>query len=437
VYTPVVSGGNVYIGSNDHNLYCLNAQTGAKVWNDTAGSWVFVPAVSGGYVYVGSADKNVYCVNAQTGEKVWSYLTGSFVLSSPAVAGGNVYIGSDDHNVYCLNAQTGAKVWSYLTKANVISSPAVAGGKIYIGSDDHKIYCLDAQTGAKVWNYTAGSNVYSSPAVAGSYVYFGSLDKNVYCLNAQTGERVWSYATGGQVSSSPAISGGFVYVGSDDHKVYAFAATTGGIKVMVVDNNGNPIVGASISSTNQPTGQAAVNGVTGSDGSISVTGTTPGSYTFEAKMTGYVTNSGTTSVSAGSTANLSINLQVQPTVAAGGIKVTVLDGGGKPIAGASISSTSTPSGQAALSGISGSDGSITFNGVVAGSYTFQASMSGYVTGSGSATVAAGSVVTSSMTLQTQSTGGSSPGGVPGYTYEEITAGIILVVVMFIWLRRRQ
>ena len=107
----------------------------------------------------------------------------------------------------------------------------------------------------------------------------------------------------------------------------------------------------------------------------------------------------------------------QPSITTGGIKVTVLDSGGKTIAGASVSSTITPSGQAALSGVSGSDGSLTFNGVAAGSYTLQASMSGYVTNSGSATVASGNVVTSSITLQTQSTGGTPSGGVPGYTYE--------------------
>ena len=247
----------------------------------------------------------------------------------------------------------------------------------------------------------------------------------------------WSYTTGGQVSSSPAVSGGIVYVGSDDHKVYAFGATTGGIKVTVADNNGNPIVGASVSSTTAPTGQAALSGVSGSDGSRLFTGITPGSYIFQATMAGYVANSGTTSVSAGSTANLSITLQAQPAVTTGGIKVTVLDSSGKSIVGASVSSASTPSGQAALSGVSGSDGSITFNGVAAGSYVFQVSMSGYVTGSGSATVAAGGVVASSITLQTQSTGGSSSGGVPGYTYEEIFAGVFIGVVVIIWLRRRQ
>jgi len=157
-------------------------------------------------------------------------------------------------------------------------------------------------------------------------------------------------------------------------------------------------------------------------------------------MAGYVTNTGTTSVSAGSTADLAITLQIKPVVVTGGVKVTVLDSSGKPLVGASVSSTSMPSGQAVLSGVSGSDGSITFNGVAAGSYSLQASLSGYVTGSGSAMVAAGGVVASSITLQSQPSGGTpsgSSGGVPGYTVEEVTAGIILVVAILLYLRRRQ
>jgi len=125
----------------------------------------------------------------------------------------------------------------------------------------------------------------------------------------------------------------------------------------------------------------------------------------------------------------------EPSQTTGGIKLTVLDSSGKSIVGASVSSTSTPSGQSALSGFSGSDGSVTFNSVAAGSYSIQASMSGYVTGSASATVSAGNLVSTSITLQTQASGGASSGGLPGYTYQEIMVGILLGVIVLILLRR--
>ena len=54
------------------------------------------PAVANGVVYVGSNDGNLYALNASTGAKLWSYPTGAAVASSPAVANGVVYVGSDD-----------------------------------------------------------------------------------------------------------------------------------------------------------------------------------------------------------------------------------------------------------------------------------------------------------------------------------------------------
>jgi hypothetical protein len=57
--------------------------------------------VANGVVYVGSNDGNVYALNARTGTLLWSYTTGWDVLdSSPVVANGVVYVGSWDSNVY-------------------------------------------------------------------------------------------------------------------------------------------------------------------------------------------------------------------------------------------------------------------------------------------------------------------------------------------------
>jgi len=44
----------------------------------------------------------VYCLNATTGARVWNYTTGGWVFSSPAVVGGRVYVWSGDGKIYCL-----------------------------------------------------------------------------------------------------------------------------------------------------------------------------------------------------------------------------------------------------------------------------------------------------------------------------------------------
>ena len=71
--------------------------------------------MANGVVYVGSNDNNVYALNASTGAEQWTYATGGYlaVVSSPAVANGVVYIGDGDGYVFALNASTGAMLWSY------------------------------------------------------------------------------------------------------------------------------------------------------------------------------------------------------------------------------------------------------------------------------------------------------------------------------------
>jgi len=72
-------------------------------------------------VYIGSDDGNVYALNAATGMLVWKCATLDIVTPSPSVAGGVVYVGSWDGNVYALKTTTGALVWKYKTGGGVHS----------------------------------------------------------------------------------------------------------------------------------------------------------------------------------------------------------------------------------------------------------------------------------------------------------------------------
>ena len=226
--SPAVSDGKVYIGSDDGNVYCLDADDGIEKWNYTTGYWAdSSPAVSDGKVFIGSLDYKVYCLDAGDGTEIWTYATGGWVYSSPAVSDGKVFIGSWDGNVYCLDADDGTEIWTYATGAWVWSSPAVCDGKVYIGSGDYKVYCLDAGDGTEVWTYATGGWVDSSPAVSDGKIYIGSFDGKVYCLDASYGTEIWNYATGDRVDSSPAVSNGKLYIGSFDGKVYCLDASYG------------------------------------------------------------------------------------------------------------------------------------------------------------------------------------------------------------------
>ena len=79
-----MANGVVYVGSQDGNVYALNASTGAKLWSYAAGDDVFL-ARGGewGGLYRLRQSGNVYALNASTGAQLWSYDTGDFVIPRP------------------------------------------------------------------------------------------------------------------------------------------------------------------------------------------------------------------------------------------------------------------------------------------------------------------------------------------------------------------
>jgi outer membrane protein assembly factor BamB len=227
--TPTVSNGKVYVGSYDGNVYCIDAFNGSMRWEfQTNGIVKASPTVSNGRVYVGSYSGNLYCLDANNGSELWTYPMG-MVYSSAAVVDGKVYIGSTMSYVFCLDATTGEKNWQYHTTGAVFSSPAIAYGNVYVGSDDHNLHCLNMQNGSKRWNFTTRDVIWSSPAVAYGKVFIGSSDTVLYCLDGTTGSLVWNYTTGGSLLSSPAIVDGRVYVGSMDRNIYCLNEENGNL----------------------------------------------------------------------------------------------------------------------------------------------------------------------------------------------------------------
>ncbi|WP_136718612.1 protein kinase domain-containing protein [Halorientalis salina] len=84
-----------------------DSDPGTEQWSFKTGDWVrSSPTVVDGTVYVGSNDDNLYAVDAATGTEQWSFNTGDRVRSSPTVVDGTVYVGSDDNNLYAITTSS-------------------------------------------------------------------------------------------------------------------------------------------------------------------------------------------------------------------------------------------------------------------------------------------------------------------------------------------
>ena len=254
ISSPVMQAGTLYFGSDDGNVYAVDAASGRQLWKRaTKGPVPATPAVAGDTLYVGSYDGHFYALNAGTGAMRWKFATGGerhfeakglhgmtptgqtffdlydLYLSSPVVAGDSVFFGSGDGHMYALDRANGALRWKFKTGDVVHSSPAYADGVLYFGSWDSYFYAVDAKTGQEKWRFHGGEDpvahnqvgFQSSAAVANGVVYVGCRDSNLYALDAATGKELWRVNNAGSwVITSPAVVDGRVIFATSDSALF-------------------------------------------------------------------------------------------------------------------------------------------------------------------------------------------------------------------------
>lgn len=251
VSSPAWADGVLYVGSDDGQLYAIDATTGRQRWmHRTGGPVPSSPVVAGGRVFVLSYDGRLHALDARSGELLWKFATGGerrfegkglngmqprtqtfadpfdVYLSSPVADGGTVYFGSSDGQVYALDAASGTLRWQQRVSDDVLhATPALDQGRLFIGGFDGRFHALDAATGRVLWQHQAGvdplmhnqQGFQSSPVVAGGVVYTGCRDAHVYAFDAATGAMKWKFPTGTSwVNSTPAVQDGRVHFATSD-----------------------------------------------------------------------------------------------------------------------------------------------------------------------------------------------------------------------------
>ena len=103
----------IYFGTADNHFHALDAH-GRRRWSFAAGGNVVTrPVVANEVVVFGCDDHQVYGLNAETGAAKWKFGATASATSAPAITAGWVVIGSTDGSAYALDPQTGEKKWSY------------------------------------------------------------------------------------------------------------------------------------------------------------------------------------------------------------------------------------------------------------------------------------------------------------------------------------
>jgi outer membrane protein assembly factor BamB len=274
--SPAISGGGVFVGSDDGHLYAIDLATGELRWKfDTSakpdqpmmvrGS----PTVHRGAVYVGNDDGTLFALGAADGKERWRFRAEAEIISAANIVGDSLVFGAYDDVVRCLSLD-GKLKWEYATEGRVHATPAIADGRVLVAGCDGMLRAIDLRSGRQVEQVELGAYAGASPATAGSACYIGTFgervvaadwkagrllwhyehetrkfpylssaavtdravfiggrDKYLRALDRATGRLLWEHRTGARVEGSPVVSGGRVYIGSGDGRVYGLDAASG------------------------------------------------------------------------------------------------------------------------------------------------------------------------------------------------------------------
>ncbi|MEU3829562.1 serine/threonine-protein kinase [Streptomyces sp. NPDC029080] len=167
--TPLVSGEVICTGSYGDTLLALDARTGARTWQVSAGPDVTALALAGSTVFTHTpATRQGFRVT--DGRRLWRREDDAGVLTAGTRT---LAVGTDSATVYAVRAADGTLAWTY----GLAGEPraVVAGDTVYARAAD-RVWALDLN-GRKRWSAALGRDAgddQHTPVVRGGRLYVSS-----------------------------------------------------------------------------------------------------------------------------------------------------------------------------------------------------------------------------------------------------------------------
>lgn len=213
---PTAVDGKVFIGTPSRFIYAVNAFTGREIWkSEYAGAISAAPSYADGRIFAGQqgGEDSFYCLDAETGRKIWAQTLG-WVWGPANIKDGNVFVPCIDGFAACLDAEDGRIKWRYRTSKSTCTEPAADGDRVFFGGWDQILHAFEAETGKILWQYQLGASSDSGAQIAlDGKIYVPSGGNLFRCLDNRTGELIWKFViTDASFNASPACDEESVYI---------------------------------------------------------------------------------------------------------------------------------------------------------------------------------------------------------------------------------
>jgi outer membrane protein assembly factor BamB len=176
--TPVIDKDRLYLAGMDHFVYCLDAATGAVIWQseDLGGALVGTPTLdANGRMYIGTMGNEMLALSMENGLVLDRYAAGGWIYSGPLLQEGKLYFGDLKGDLFAVDAQTFEQIWKIsldmeAEKRSITGQPLALDGKLYIGSESGNLFIINQADGKILDTRAMGGPVYASPQLSGDLI---------------------------------------------------------------------------------------------------------------------------------------------------------------------------------------------------------------------------------------------------------------------------
>lgn len=240
---PSIGLNKVVIGSEDGDVFALDAETGQLSWHSKVkGEVIAAPAVDSGAVVVNTASGVIKAFNLSDGSDLWKVeqevpaltLRG---VSAPTISAGGALVGSPDGTLTVYLLENGRQGWvaevgetsgsTELERViDVDSSPVVYGDKVYSISSRGNLVSLDLRSGRILWERQYSS--YRQISIQGNVIYLTDIQGHVYAIDRVNGVEQWSQLSlTNRKVTGPVVVGNFIVVGDFEGYLHWLDASNG------------------------------------------------------------------------------------------------------------------------------------------------------------------------------------------------------------------
>ncbi|MBB5709605.1 PQQ-binding-like beta-propeller repeat protein [Sphingomonas xinjiangensis] len=254
-----VEGERLFAANGLGDVVALNAADGKEIWRKRPGGPLRgAPTLASGNVYVVTQDNQLFALTQGAGDVSWTGSAsiesqGVFGVAAPASAQGTVVAGFSSGELNAYRYENGRSLWSEVlsrtsistsvsTLSDIDAAPVIDQGRVFAVGQGGRMISIDLASGNRMWEQNIAG--ISTPWVAGEWVFVVTDSAKLICLSRGSGKIRW-IADMGQYRNAkklkglitwtgPIMAGGKLVLGNSDGKI-VFASPKDGSVLSTMD----------------------------------------------------------------------------------------------------------------------------------------------------------------------------------------------------------